>query len=311
MMHRAPHTIIHTYRRYLATRFDTPVLKVPVHAGFSCPNRDGTLSSNGCIFCDNAAFSPVAHTDSSPVQQLQRVIDAKRHSFTAFLPYLQPYTNTYADVDSLRRVYEPLVAHPLVIGIAIGTRPDCLDTAICDYLATLARRTYVCVELGLQSAHDETLSRINRGHTREDFIHAVERLHSRGIETAAHVILGLPEETGTHTNATAALLARLPVQGVKLHQLMVIRNTALHAQYTRGEVTVCSREAYARMAAAFIARLRPDQHIHRLMADARPAQGLVAPAWSAHKNRSIQFLYDWFERQGITQGCRYRQPRHS
>ncbi len=291
-----------TYRSYLKSRFGTPVLKIPVNAGFSCPNRDGTKSVEGCLFCDNRSFSPVSECSLSPVDQVMTAICRSGEKYKAFLPYLQPFSNTYAPAEKLRAIYEPLLKEPNVVGLAVGTRPDCFDRSIYDYLGELAGRTYLSIELGLQSGHDKTLEKINRGHSVKDFCDAVTVLHSMGIQTVAHVMLGFPWETLEMAGKTARLLSRLPVSGVKIHQLMIIRGTTLETQYQAGALEPVSIENYAVQLGLFLSLLRPDQHIHRIMADSRPEFGLVEPLWSAHKQESMDFLHRYLTQNGITQG---------
>ncbi len=290
-----------TYRSYLRERFGERVLKVPINAGFSCPNRDGTLSQSGCLFCDNRAFSPAARETATPRSQLERAIE-RSSGYRLFLPYLQPFTNTYAEPSRLRRIYEPLLGVRGVVGLAIGTRPDCLSDAVVDYCADVNSRTYLSIEIGLQSASNAVLSAINRGHSVEQFEDAVDRLAKRNIESVAHVMLGLPGETEQSIRNMAHTIARLPVAGVKIHQLMIIEGTACAAWFYRGEIQPLELEEYACLAGAFIARLRQDQHIHRIMADSRPERGLIAPLWSAHKALSIRVIDDYMRREGLSQG---------
>ena len=173
------------------------------------------------MFCDNVSFSPAALNESSPVDQLLKKCGTGK--FQAFLPYLQPFSNTYGSVERLKEVYEPLLAVPGVIGLAIGTRPDCFNESVYKYLESLAGRAYLCVELGLQSSNDKTLERINRGHSFRDFFATVNRLNKLGIETAAHLMMGLPGESKKEMVQTVKDISELPVNGVKIHQLMVIR----------------------------------------------------------------------------------------
>ena len=269
-----------TFRRYLRERFGGRVLKVSLGAGFSCPNRDGTLGYGGCTFCDNRAFSP-ALIDSAPaVTRLRRTIDATRRRYRWYLPYLQPFSNTWGSVDALRGVYEPLLAMPGVIGLAIGTRPDCFLPGVHDYLAELAQRTFLVVEVGLQSAHNCTLEHLNRRHTVEQFVSCIRQLRTGGSYTVAHVMLGLPGEGEAEMMATARRLASLPVCGVKLHQTMVIAGTGLENEYRASLFEPLSLEQYRVLAGRFVSLLRPDQHLHRLYARSTIAQGLIAPLWS-------------------------------
>ncbi|NLD98509.1 MAG: TIGR01212 family radical SAM protein [Fibrobacter sp.] len=290
-----------SYRNYLKKKFGKPVLKIPVSAGFSCPNRDGTKSRNGCSFCDNSSFSPVALCENNPVDQLLSIIQRAKH-FDAFLPYLQPFSNTYGSVELLRSVYEPLIAISGVVGLAIGTRPDCFSEAIFSYLKELNSGTYLSIELGLQSSHNSTLEKINRGHTFEEFSKTCETLSRLNIETAAHVMLGLPGETPEMVIKTAQRLAELPVHGVKIHQLMIIKNTEFQRWFEDGYITLLTLQQYAELLDAFISNLRADQYIHRIMADSKPEYGLIGPDWSQHKNESIAFIHAFMDRVGTVQG---------
>lgn len=291
-----------TYRSYLKKRFGKPVLKVPVNGGFSCPNRDGTKSISGCTFCDNTAFSPVALDSSSIIDQLTTSMEKASSTFDHFIAYLQPFTNTYGSIDQLKKIYEPLLAIPGVIGLAIGTRPDCLQKDICEYLGEIAKKTYLSIEIGLQSASDKTLAYNNRGHTFEDFKIAVSELVKRDIETVAHVILGLPGDTPEMINDTARQLSEIPVQGIKLHQLMIICKTQVASWYTEGKILPLTLEEYAPMVSEFISLLRPDQYIHRIMADSKVEHGLIAPLWSAEKAKSISYIKKYMRKHKIVQG---------
>ena len=297
----------HTYRSYLKKRFGKPVVKIPLNGGFSCPNRDGTNSVTGCLFCDNRSFSPVAdQTAEPPLQQLKAVAARSGTAGKLLLPYLQPFSNTYGTVDRLKAVYEPLLEVPGVIGLAVGTRPDCFSGEIFDYLADLARRTYLSIELGLQSSHDTTLSQCNRGHTWSDFRAAVERLAADGSEIVAHVMLGLPGETVGMLFETARRLAMLPVHGIKIHQLMIIAGTEFAEWYRTGRCTVLSLERYTELLCGFLEQLRPDQYIHRIVADSTEENGLIAPLWSADKPTALQYLQRYMDEHDVRQGKHYR-----
>jgi len=292
-----------SYRSVLKARFGRPVLKLPLNGGFSCPNRDGTKSAEGCFFCDNRSFSPAAKLGAvPPLEQLKERIAKLRDPDKLLLPYLQPFSNTYGTVEMLQSVYEPLLTVPGVIGLAIGTRPDCFSEEIHAYLADLSKRTWLTVELGLQSAHDVTLRSCNRGHTFDEFSTAVEVLSAAGIETVAHVMLGLPGETPQMMRQTAQAIAALPCTGVKIHQLMIVDGTEYALQYQRGTVTILTVEVYAELVMEFLAYLRPNQHIHRIMADATVANGLIAPLWSADKMGTLQKLHAIMDHQGFRQG---------
>jgi radical SAM protein (TIGR01212 family) len=291
-----------TYRAYIKERFGKPVLKVPVNAGFSCPNRDGTTGRSGCSFCDNEVFSPVAHDVSDPLEQLKRAIAKASGRFEAFIPYFQPFSNTYGTVDALKRAYEPVIACPGVVGIAVGTRPDCFNDGIYAYLEDVAARTYLSVELGLQSSDDEILKKCNRGHTFAQFEQACRRLSAAGAEVVAHVMAGLPGDTDDSLRRTAQSIASLPVHGVKIHQLMIIRGTAMEDLYLRGGVEALSLEKYACSVGIFLSHIRPGQCVHRIAADTRPDKGLIAPEWSLDKKSAVDYINRYLEEKGITQG---------
>lgn len=281
-------------------------MKIPVNGGFSCPNRDGTKSTTGCFFCDNRSFSPVAHQlEKPPEEQLREAISRTCRKNVAFLPYLQPFSNTYGPVEKLRAVYEPLLEVDGVIGLAVGTRPDCFAEPVITYLGELAIDNYLSIELGLQSAHNETLKVCNRGHSFEEFTVMVERLSRMRIETVAHVMLGLPGETSEMMIATARRLAQLPCSGVKIHQLMIIEGTEFEEMYRKNGIRLFSIEEYAEVLSEFLRCLRPDQHIHRIVANAAVENGLIAPMWSADKMGTLQQLQRYLAAHNVRQGEHY------
>jgi radical SAM protein (TIGR01212 family) len=295
-----------TYRSYLKSRFGKSVLRIPVNGGFSCPNRDGTKSDSGCTFCDNPSFSPVALDSSSVVSQLTTSIQRASPKFELFIAYLQPFTNTYGPVSQLKSIYESLINVPGVVGLAVGTRPDCLQEDTYDYLSDIADRTHLSMEIGLQSASNKTLAYNNRGHTFAEFESSVSELAKRKIETVAHVMIGLPGDTPESTLDTARKLAAMPVQGVKIHQLMIIKDTQMEKWYQQGNVQPLTLEEYAPIVSEFISLLRPDQHIHRIMADSKTEDGLIAPLWSSEKMESITYIRKYMEENNIKQGGRFK-----
>jgi radical SAM protein (TIGR01212 family) len=218
------------FSRFLRQRFGARVARVTIDAGFTCPNVDGTVTTGGCVYCDNRSFSPNRRLPRATVRaQVQRGIDVlgPRYSARHFLAYFQAATNTHAPVDRLRRLYDEALDHPQVVGLAVGTRPDSVPDAVLDLLEGYARRLYVCLELGLQSIHDRSLDWMNRGHHFDAFVDAVRRCQGRGLDVCAHVILGLPGESPEDMLATADALAGLPVQAVKIHNLHIVRRTPL------------------------------------------------------------------------------------
>ncbi len=298
--------LYNSYRSYMKNRFGAPVMKISLSAGFSCPNRDGTKSVEGCSFCDNRSFSPALGSVEPVVKQLTDVMDRCKYRFKHFLPYLQPFSNTYGSAQQLREIYEPLVQVPGVIGLAVGTRPDCFSEEVFEYLEDLSGRTYLSIELGLQSGHNSVLERVNRGHSVEEFCSVAQRLYSIGAEVVAHVILGLPSETEEMMEQTARMLGSMEcVGGVKVHQLMVIAGTSLAQSYHKDEIELYDICRYSDMLCRFLSLLRPEQHIHRLMADSKPDMGLIAPLWSIDKQRSLSFIHGYMEKISFVQGRRY------
>ena len=293
-----------TYRSILKKKFGTKVLKVPINGGFSCPNKkDG----NACTFCDNISFSPAALRVNEVVEQFQNIVKRRKHRYKAFIPYFQPNTNTYAPLDDLKAMYEPLVAIEGVVGLAIGTRPDCLGDDIVKYLGELNSRTYLSLEIGLQSSNNNTLVKISRGHSFEVFADAVNRVAEKGIEVVAHLMIGLPGEGLEDFINSVKELSKLPISGVKIHQLMVIRDTPLEIQYNNNEFKTLTLDEYKPILAELLQYLRPDIAVHRIMADTKDDYGLIAPKWSSQKDSSMMELQRYLEDSGITQGDKYTE----
>ncbi len=287
-----------TYRSFLKKKFGEPVLKVPVNGGFTCPNKS---NSKGCTFCDNRSFSPAALKSDEVVEQFLKVKNRSKR-YRNFIPYLQPNTNTYGSVEKLRSIYEPLLALEGVVGFAVGTRPDALGDDVLDYLEDVNKRTYLSLEIGLQSSSDLTLELIRRGHSYEKFAEAVNNAADRGIEVVVHLMAGLPGEGREEAVASARAVSALPVSGVKIHQLMIIENTEMADDYASGKLSVLSLEEYIDTVGDMLENLRSDILIHRLMADAKPEFGLIAPMWSADKDASVMALQKALIERGVVQG---------
>jgi radical SAM protein (TIGR01212 family) len=307
-----PERRYYPFSRFLRERFGGRVARVTVDAGFTCPNVDGTVTTGGCVYCDNRSFSPTRRQGRLPVRdQVLRGVKfmGRRYAADRFLAYFQAATNTHAPVEKLRRLYNEALAHPQVVGLAVGTRPDSVPEAVLDLLAGYARDRYVLLELGLQSIHDRSLTWMNRGHDAAAFFDAVRRCEGRGLDVCAHVILGLPGESPADMLATADALAALPVQGVKIHNLHVIRDTPLERMYRAGEVRMLTLEEYVPLVCDFVERLRPDMVIHRLSGDA-PPDYLVAPAWCLDKQGLLALIDDELARRDGWQGrcCRPAPP---
>jgi uncharacterized protein len=294
-------------------KFGCPVWKVSLDAGLDCPNRDGTLGRHGCIYCNPASFSPSRRMG---ITSLRAQLDAGvrrlhgRRSANHFVAYFQPATNTYAPVPLLRGLFEEALAHPGVVGLAIGTRPDCLPDEVLDLLTELAGRTWLSVELGLQTIHNRSLDWLRRGHRYEAFLDAIGRSRGQGWEIAVHVILGLPGESRDDMRATARELARLGVGAVKLHNLHAVRDTPLAQWVADGTVTLPGLDEYAGYVADFLEELPPDCVVDRLSGDAPPAY-LVGPSWCANKAAVRAAIEGELRRRDTWQGRKYQRPRVS
>ncbi|MBP7935956.1 MAG: TIGR01212 family radical SAM protein [Phycisphaerae bacterium] len=274
----------YSFSHYLRRRFGCRVQKVTLHAGFTCPNRDGRVGHGGCVFCNNAGFSPNLRVGSAEVrEQLARGIESNRgRRIGKFIAYFQAYTNTYAPVEELRVLYDEVWKHPEVAGLAIGTRPDCVDDRILDLIVGYLSRGMVWIEYGLQSAHDKTLELVNRGHDYACFEKAVLVTSGRGIEVCAHTILGLPGEDREMMLETHRRLARLPIRGIKIHLLHIMKNTVMARQYARGGIRLLARGEYVSLVCDMLEQLPPTVAIQRMHADA-PRDVLVAPDWCLDK----------------------------
>lgn len=301
-----PELRIHSYGHYLRRRFGCRISKVNVDAGFTCPNRDGSKGVGGCIYCNNVSFSP---KDTQAVIPLEEQLAAGiayhrlRLGSKKFIVYFQKYTNTYASVDLLADYYRRALDHPDVIGISVGTRPDALSAEALELLAEIARTRYVCLELGLQSMDDAILSRINRGHTLNDFVDTVRRASGHGFDICAHLIYGFPGELPGEFLKAADLIASLPIDSIKLHQLHAVEGTELAEMYRRGEFVPLSLQEYVATAADFLERLPARVAVQRLYGSA-PLAISVAPRWGLKNNRMWFAVVNELRRRGTWQGCR-------
>lgn len=265
-----------SYSAYFRRLFGSRVQKVTINAGFTCPNRDGSISTGGCTFCNNAAFTPsYCQPEKSITQQIDEGVEfhqRRYRSASRYLAYFQSFSNTYAPLDHLRRLYDEAMAHPLVAGIVVGTRPDCVDEAKLDYFASLAESRYVALEYGIESTFDRTLQRINRGHDFATARRAVEMTAERGIHTGAHFILGLPGESDEEILAQVATINSLPLTSVKFHQLQVFRATTMAEDYDRdpSQLRFWEVEEYIDLMVEIMRRLRPDIVVERFASEAPP-----------------------------------------
>lgn len=292
------------YNFHLRQTFGHRVQKVSVDAGFTCPNVDGTLAVGGCTFCDNRSFSPSRRLPRRSVtEQIDEGIRRlkRRYDCDHFMAYFQPATNTYAPAEKLRRLYEEALAHPQVVALAIGTRPDCVPDDVLELLTEIGSRTYLSVEYGMQTMHDRSLDWMNRGHHHQSFIDAMERSRGRGFEICTHLILGLPGESHDDMLASAAEAVRLGVDAVKLHNLYAVKNTRLADQLKRGEVTLMERDDYIRTLVDILEILPPNIIVERISGDA-PSNYFLGPDWSLDKPGIRQALEDELARRDSWQG---------
>jgi radical SAM protein (TIGR01212 family) len=269
----------------LKQTFGARIYKIGLRLEFTCPNRDGTVAVGGCIYCNNASHTPEGYRPRMSVtEQLGLGAQAvgKRHRAEKFIAYFQSYTNTYDAPAKLERLYREALAYPGVVGLAISTRPDCLPVEVLDLLTDLSRDTYLWLELGLESMHDRTLQWVNRGHGLREFVETVEKCKQRGLRICTHLIFGFPGESSEDMLATAPLLNRLGVDGVKLHNLHVIRNTALEKIFNARPFEILRQDEYVALVADFLELLNPAIVIHRLTGETYRAL-TVAPDWSVNK----------------------------
>ena len=266
---------------WIRKKFPYRVQKISLDAGFSCPNRDGTLSNGGCTFCDNRTFNPsYCNRAKSITEQLEegKRFFAAKYPDMKFLAYFQAYTNTYAEVSKLQQLYEEALAVEDVVGIVIGTRPDCVSDDLLDYLEELNKRTFLLVEYGIESANDETLKRINRGHDFACSRKAIERTHARGILTGGHVIIGLPGEDANESWRQAPIVSSLPLDVLKIHQMQIIKGTKLAQEYEAHPFHLYTVEEYIDVIVKYISLLRKDLVLERFVSQS-PKDLLVAPKW--------------------------------
>ena len=290
------------YGTWIREQFPFRVQKISVDAGFSCPNRDGKVGRGGCVFCDNRTFNPAyCEREKSITEQIiaGKEFFKRKYPDMKYLAYFQAYSNTYADVETLKRRYEEALSVEDVVGIVIGTRPDCVPDDTLDYLDKLNRQTFMIVEYGIESANDETLRIINRGHSFECSADAVRRTADRGIITGGHVIIGLPGEGPEECLRQADIISSLPLNILKLHQMQVVKGTRLAEMnpYIHNKV-----EDYIRLVAEYISRLRPDLILERFVSQS-PKGMVIAPSWGLKNHEFTNLLDNYLREHDITQGC--------
>jgi radical SAM protein (TIGR01212 family) len=292
------------FNTYLRHIFGCRVQKITVDAGLTCPNRDGTISTGGCIYCNARGSGTGAHAKGlSVTQQLingKRAL-AKRYKAKKFIAYFQSFSNTYAPLPRLKRLYAEALSVDDVVGLSIGTRPDCVDDAVLDLLQDYAKRHLIWIEYGLQSAKDATLAFINRGHDVQCFKDTVAKTRYRNIKICAHVILGLLHETRQDMLHTAKTLSALKIDGVKLHLLYVVKGTPLEALYVRGDFECLQQDVYVNLVCDFLERIPAEMVVQRLTGDPHSGE-LVAPAWALNKSETLEQIRLTLEKRDSWQG---------
>lgn len=291
---------------FLRNIFPYKVQKISLNAGFTCPNRDGSKGWGGCTYCNNQTFSPeYCHTERSITQQLEEGVRffSRKYPDMKYLAYFQAYTNTYDEMERLKAIYEEALNYPGVVGLIVGTRPDCVPDALLDYFAELAKKTFVMVEYGLESTLDKTLLRINRGHTQAESEEAIRKTAGRGIYTGAHLILGLPGETKEEILHHADIISSLPLTTVKLHQLQLIRNTRMAKEFSDrpAEFHLYTADEYIELVVDFVEKLNPSITIERFVSQS-PKELLIAPDWGLKNFEFTAKVLKRMKERGAYQG---------
>jgi len=293
---------------FLKEKFGEKVKKIPLDAGFTCPNRDGTKGKGGCIYCDARGSGTGLFSKMSLKEQMEFFINRfKKKGYQKYLAYFQSFSNTYGPISKLKETYSIIESYPEILGLAIGTRPDCIDEKVVELLKEFQEKGYfLWVELGLQSIHNETLKRINRGHTFEDFLKAYELLERAQIPVVVHIIFGLPYETREMMLKTVKTLSELKPFGIKFHALYILKGTPLGESYLKGEFKELSLEEYAELVGESLALLPPQTVIHRLTSDP-PREELIAPTWLLNKNEVQNKIISYMKERDLYQGKYYHK----
>lgn len=296
----------------LRRRFGGRIQRVSIDAGFTCPNVDGAVARGGCNFCDNRSFSPSRRVRLKRVgEQLENGIQSVRHRYKqvqGFLAYFQPATNTYAPVDQLEEIYRMALAWSQdIVGLAIGTRPDCVPDSVLELAESLARQHYVSVEFGMQTLHQAGLDWMNRAHTHDHLINAIDRSRDRGFECCVHIILGIPGETHAMMMETADEVSRLGFDAIKLHNLYAVSGTPLGEEVRSGKVQMMEQDEYVNTVVDFLERIPPTTIVERISGDA-PPNYLIAPKWCLEKSKLKLQIETEFQRRNTRQGAHYQPP---
>ncbi len=297
-----------TYAHYCQQTYGTRLQKLSIDAGFTCPNRDGTVGTGGCTYCVNDAFNPsYCVPEKSITQQIDEGITFHQFRYrraTKYIAYFQAYSNTYKDIAALKQIYGEALAHPQISGISVGTRPDCVDEEKIAYLSALAKTHFVSIEYGIESCYNRTLAAINRGHTYETAVEAIRMTADKGLFIAVHIILGLPQETRQEMLAEASLLSALPINSLKLHQLQLLKNTVMEQEFQQhpSDFHLFSLDEYIDFVIDFLELLRPDIIIERLSGEA-PPRYLAHSSWGLIRaDQVLTQIEKRMEERGTWQG---------
>ncbi|WP_096436274.1 TIGR01212 family radical SAM protein [Alteribacter populi] len=299
-----------TWNDHLKHEFGEKIFKVPLDAGFDCPNRDGNVASGGCTFCSERGSGDFAGDRKEDLVTQFNTIKEKLHKkwkTGKYMGYFQAYTNTYAPVEELRQMYEIILQQDDVVGLSIATRPDCLPDDVVEYLAELNERTYLWVELGLQTAHDRTGMLINRAHDYQCYVDGVNKLRKHNIRVCSHIINGLPLENHEMMMETAKEVAKLDVQGIKIHLLHLLKRTPMVKQYEKGMVELMSLEEYVNLVCDQLEVLPMSMIVHRLTGDG-PSELMIGPMWSLNKWAVLNGIDAEMKRRNSWQGKYYETP---
>lgn len=302
------HRRFNSYNEYFKKTFGQRVQKLSIDAGFTCPNRDGTVGMGGCTFCNNDAFNP---SYCQPAKSIRQQIEEGKqfHAWryrraVDYLAYFQAFSNTFAPLEHLKKIYDEALAVDGIIGLVIGTRPDCVDDEKLDYFQELSKKHYLIIEYGIESCYDETLEKINRGHTFEQSVEAIEKTASRGIKTGAHLIFGLPGETTAQMMAEAEILSKLPLNTLKFHQLQIVENTRMAFDYAQQpeNFTFFTLDEYIELIVNFLELLNPKIVIERFAGEV-PPRFLAGPGWGTIRyDQILQKIENRLEERNTWQG---------
>jgi len=297
------------YSSFIKLHFGERVQKISLDIGFSCPNRDGSKGFGGCTYCNNDTFNPdYCEPEKSIQQQLEQGIEffARKGKNNKYLAYFQAYTNTYSDFESLKKMYDEALSVPKVVGLVIGTRPDCISDEVIDYLSFLSKKYFISLEFGVESTNEKTLLAVNRCHTFEDTKNTFEKCKNKGFHLGAHIILGLPGETKEELLNHASEISKLPIDTLKIHQLQIVKNSIMAVQFKRNpeNFNLFTVEKYIEFIAEFITLVRPSIIIERFISET-PSDLLIAPKWGLKNFEMVAKIDKYLDLNNLWQGKNY------